>query len=37
MLSEDPCSVRASHIKDIRVMMTVLDGRVVWSDDTISL
>lgn len=37
MLSEDPCGVHASTIKDIRVMMTVLDGRVVWSDDTLSL
>jgi predicted amidohydrolase YtcJ len=37
MLSEDPCKAPASRIKDIRVMMTVLDGCVVWSDDTFSL
>ena len=37
MLSENPCAVDAACIKDIRVTMTVLDGRIVWSDGTLSL
>jgi predicted amidohydrolase YtcJ len=37
MLSENPCEVDAGSIKDIRVLMTMLDGRIVWSDDTLSL
>ncbi len=30
MLSENPCAIDADDIKDIRVIMTVLDGRIVW-------
>ncbi|MBN1568591.1 MAG: amidohydrolase [Acidobacteria bacterium] len=36
MLSEDPCRVDPSRIKDIKVLMTVLNGRIVWSDDGIA-
>jgi predicted amidohydrolase YtcJ len=36
LLSEDPCTIDAEHIRDIRVRITVLDGRVVWSDDAFS-
>jgi predicted amidohydrolase YtcJ len=30
MLSEDPYKIEAAHIKDIQVLMTILDGKVVW-------
>jgi len=30
VLNEDPCAVAADCIKNIRVMMTVLAGKVVW-------
>jgi predicted amidohydrolase YtcJ len=31
LLSEDPLTVDAEKIKDIQVMMTILEGHVVWS------
>jgi predicted amidohydrolase YtcJ len=37
MLSEDPCRVDPGDIKDIRVLITLLGGRVVWSDNGFSL
>lgn len=35
LLSEDPLKVDADRIKDIRVVMTVLGGQIVWSDGSI--
>jgi predicted amidohydrolase YtcJ len=35
VLSEDPRAIDPCGIKDIRVVMTVLGGRIVWSDGTI--
>jgi predicted amidohydrolase YtcJ len=32
LLSDDPFSVTNDHIKNIRVVMTVLGGRIVWSE-----
>jgi hypothetical protein len=32
MLNEDPRTVDPTHIKDIRVVLTMIGGRIVWSD-----
>jgi predicted amidohydrolase YtcJ len=32
LLSEDPFSVSADRVKDIRVVMTVVGGRIVWNE-----
>jgi predicted amidohydrolase YtcJ len=35
VLNENPFEIDADQIKDIRVMMTILGGRVVWSDGSL--
>jgi predicted amidohydrolase YtcJ len=37
LLSENPCEVDAGSIKNIRIVLTMLGGCVVWSDDVFSL
>jgi predicted amidohydrolase YtcJ len=37
LLEENPCEVDAGSIKDIRIVLTMLDGCIVWSDDAFSL
>jgi len=32
MLDEDPFGIEAARIKDIRVLMTILEGRIVWEN-----
>jgi predicted amidohydrolase YtcJ len=36
VLSEDPCMVDPVRIKDIRAVMTMLGGRIVWSEAAFS-
>lgn len=33
LLEEDPCRIDAHGIKDIRVRLTMLDGRIAWSNE----
>jgi predicted amidohydrolase YtcJ len=35
MLNEDPLAAEPVRIKDIRVILTILDGRIAWSDGTL--
>jgi predicted amidohydrolase YtcJ len=35
LLDSDPCEMDAANIKDIRVILTMLDGRIAWSDGTL--
>jgi hypothetical protein len=36
ILNEDPLEMESTRIKDIRVVMTVLGGRIVWSDGSLA-
>jgi predicted amidohydrolase YtcJ len=37
LLNANPCELDAGGIQDIRVIMTMLDGRIAWSDGTFPL
>jgi predicted amidohydrolase YtcJ len=36
LLSDDPCQVEANRIKNIEVVMTILDGKIVWQEKSSS-
>jgi predicted amidohydrolase YtcJ len=37
LLNADPRRIEAANIKDLQIIMTMLDGRVVWSNSTLAV